>query len=616
MLNAAVFKTMAHEALSGAGDMIMRLARSICASCLVALLCAPANAAVRHLWAVNDGEKIERDDLGNAHKRSNSAWDGKRIKLFGARNEIIAFQLIVEADEGGINGLSAALPAIKHQNLAVTIKYAPPAIDPTDYVDRPIQLFSVNYLWVEKPSRADWIFRPGSPAAPADPLGWKPVQLIPENARANRGGFPLLVKPRQNQAIWCEIYLNKNLPAGNYQGIVEVRADNITKQIPLELELFDFTLPDTNSMEAMLYYESRQPELYQGRNLDAEFHRFAHRQRVELVHGYELKQLNTVSGRFTGTDFTKSNKYEGPGEGIGNRIIPASFYGPGKEYEERSRAWKKSDAWMTFIKENYPQALTFLYMPDEPGPSEYAHIRRLASHINSNPGPGKNLPIFVTKQYVKELDGAIDIWATGPLWYDIARAGKERARGRRYWIYNSGRPAAGAIIIDSPATDARATIWSCFKHNVEVYFYWHGVHWLHNAQKQGERRQNVWSDPITFDNRGQPRKPIADQGYVNGDGVLIYPGEEKIHVAEDRGIRGPVSTVQLANLRRGLQDHQYLTLARKLGLHSLVKKSVQRIVPRVFSDAPEKVSFSESGNDYETVRYELAQSIANATAKR
>ena len=51
----------------------------------------------RHVWAVNDGEKVERDDLDNPNKTANSAWDGHKIKIFGARNEIIAFQLIVEA---------------------------------------------------------------------------------------------------------------------------------------------------------------------------------------------------------------------------------------------------------------------------------------------------------------------------------------------------------------------------------------------------------------------------------------------------------------------------------------------------------------------------------------
>ena len=66
------------------------------------------------------------------------------------------------------------------------------------------------------------------------------------------------------------------------------------------------------------------------------------------------------------------------------------------------------------------------------------------------------------------------------------------------------------------------------------------MHWQHNRQKQGERKQNVWANPITFDNRGQPHKPVEDQGYINGDGVLLYPGEEKLHPEEDRGIAGPI----------------------------------------------------------------------------
>ena len=186
--------------------------------------------------------------------------------------------------------------------------------------------------------------------------------------------------------------------------------------------------------------------------------------------------------------------------------------------------------------------------------------------------------------------------------------GSERARGRSYWTYNGGRPNGPALVIDAPATEARAMIWAAFKHDVDVYFYWHGVHWLHNRQKQGERRQDVWANPITFDNRGQPHK--TDHGYINGDGVLMYPGEERIHPEEDRGIAGPISTVQLANLRRGLQDHQYLTLARKRGLDALVREVLQSVVPRVFSDAGETVGFAESGNDYEAARLKLARALA------
>jgi len=179
---------------------------------------------------------------------------------------------------------------------------------------------------------------------------------------------------------------------------------------------------------------------------------------------------------------------------------------------------------MSFLHEKLPHAITFLYMPDEPRVAAYSHILRLSDNIHSNLGPGRTLPVFVTHSYVEALDPAIDIWCSGPKGFEIGRAGSERARGRQYWFYNGGRPEGGAITIDAPATDARATIWMAFKHDVPVYFFWHSVHWRHNAQKQGERNQNVWAESITFDNRKQPNKPIDDQGYIHGDGVLIYPG--------------------------------------------------------------------------------------------
>lgn len=584
---------------------------------LLCVACASFTArAQESVWAVNDGEKVDRDDLSNPNKRANSVWDGHRIKIFGARNEVIAFQVIVEAGRDGIGRLSVALPELRRRGGRASIRYAPPAVDPTNYTGRPIQLFSVNYMHVETPSHAEWVFAPGSPAAPQNQTGWRPVQLVPENARAGRGGFPLNVEPARNQAIWIEVYTNRNLPAGIYQGRVEVNADGRRQIIPVELELFDFTLPDENSMHAMIYYESLQPRLYQGRNLDAEYHRFAHRQRVELVHEYDVAKVRAAMGRFAGTDFTRARGYEGPGEGVGNRIIPRTFYGPGKAFDERANAWRLADEWMTFLSKNVPGAITFLYLPDEPGRSMYPYIRQLADNLHSNPGPGKALPTFVTKHYVKELDGAIDIWDTGPLGYDIERATEERKLGHKYWIYNGGRPAAGAIVIDSPATDPRATIWACFKHGVDNYFFWHGVHWQHNRQKVGERKQNVWANPITFDNRGQPNKPAADQGYINGDGVLIYPGQELLHPAEDRGIRGPINTVQLANFRRGLQDHQYLTLARRLGLDSLIDEVLRQVVPRVFSDARGTVGFAETGNEYEQARYLLARAIAQRAERK
>ena len=570
-------------------------------------------AGVAAVWATHDGSKLEKDD--QSPPVTGATWDGRTVKLIGARNEILSFQLIVRADKNGIKALKAGLPDLVHANGQSRIVYTPPDPDPTRYVGRDIQVFAVHYMNVTRPTQASWIYRLNTPSAPGDPQGWKPVQLVPENARPGKGGFPLEVQPSELQAIWFDIYLARDLAPGVYQGTIRIEADGKSQTLPVELKVWDFALPDENGMHAMVFYERSQFDLYHGRDLDPQYHRFAHRQRVELVQAYDEKTVNQLWGRFSGGDFTTAKGYRGPGEGVGNTIVPATFYGPGRDFDERPSAWKRADAWMTFLGQKLARAITFVYMPDEPSPPQFPRIRKLAENIHSNPGPGKRLPVFVTHEFTPELDGAIDIWCSGPQGYFIQKALEVRAKGGDYWVYNGGRPYGGAIVIDAPATDARATIWACFKHDIKVYFYWHGNHWRHNTQKTGNRNQNVWVEPVTFDNRGQPNKPIEDQSFANGDGVLMYPGEEKLHPAEDRGIPGPCSTVQLANFRRGLQDHLYLSMARRLGLSDLVGEAVQAVVPKVFSDAGERVGFSENGDDYEKMRLRLGEAIEGANKR-
>jgi len=584
------------------------------APALALLLGGSATAGVRAVWAVNDGERVERDDLAHPARSGNSAWDGRRISIFGARNEIVAFQVIVEADDRGLGAVSVSLPELRHGESR--IRHRAPDADPSVFVGRDIQLFSLHYLHVTEATKAEWAWEPGSPAAPKDPLGWKPEVLVPENATAGRGGFPVAVGPSRNQAFWIEVYTGRDRPAGTYRGTLTVTADGKATDLPVELEVLDFSLPDENGLQTMVYYEPDQPELYQGRNLDPAYHRFAHRQRIELVHAYDEAEASVHHGRFDGAAFTAAAGYAGPGDGHGNVIVPASFYGPGREYRERDSAWKASDAWMKFVEKSLPDAITFLYLPDEPYPPMYPEVRRLAENLKSNPGPGRRLPTFLTKRIVPDFDDLIDIWCIPPQAFDIAKAKAEREKGHQTWFYNGGRPQGPALTIDAPATDARAVGWIAYKHGIEVYFYWHGVHWRHNRQKQGERNQDVWANPITFDNRGQPNKPVDDQGWINGDGVLLYPGEDHLHPSEDRGISGPCSSVRLANLRRGLQDHLYLTIARRRGLDAEVDAALEKVVPRVFSDAGETVGFAETGDAYEAARLALGRAIAAAGGKR
>ena len=63
-------------------------------------------------------------------------------------------------------------------------------------------------------------------------------------------------------------------------------------------------------------------------------------------------------------------------------------------------------------------------------------------------------------------------------------------------------------------SDARVIGWAGFKGGLRGYFYWHGVHWHHNSQRKvGSRDQDVWGNPVTFDERdasGEGSAPTID----------------------------------------------------------------------------------------------------------
>ena len=134
-------------------------------------------------------------------------WDGRGVRLLAARNEIVAFQVVVEADERGLEAVRIALPELRQG--ASRITYGPPATDPSLSVGRPIQVFTVRSMKVTQESRAEWVWAPGSPAAPRKTVGWQPVQLIPENAPGGRGGFPV-----QSPRTKSRLSGSRSIPAG------------------------------------------------------------------------------------------------------------------------------------------------------------------------------------------------------------------------------------------------------------------------------------------------------------------------------------------------------------------------------------------------------------------
>ena len=61
-----------------------------------------APGAITAVWANTGEDKVAQEELRTRKGNRvilNRAWDGKAIHLFGARNEVVAFNLVLEAAE-------------------------------------------------------------------------------------------------------------------------------------------------------------------------------------------------------------------------------------------------------------------------------------------------------------------------------------------------------------------------------------------------------------------------------------------------------------------------------------------------------------------------------------
>ena len=71
---------------------------------------------ISKVWVCDDGERILQDDISNtlASNPDASIYQNGTIKLYGLRNEIVAFQLIIQADINGVSGVNVSVSDLKN----------------------------------------------------------------------------------------------------------------------------------------------------------------------------------------------------------------------------------------------------------------------------------------------------------------------------------------------------------------------------------------------------------------------------------------------------------------------------------------------------------------------
>ncbi|KKL60952.1 hypothetical protein LCGC14_2200170, partial [marine sediment metagenome] len=130
--------------------------------------------------------------------------------------------------------------------------------------------------------------------------------------------------------------------------------------------------------------------------------------------------------------------------------------------------------------------------------------------------------------------------------------------------------------------------------------------YYHDEQGSGDQI-NIFVDPINFTNSA------GDE--MNGDGLLIYPGRDRLFPAQDQGFDGPMPSIRLKNWRRGIETVEYLVLAEAAGHQTLVNSVLATLVPLALDEGTlssgDPVAWEENGEEWLAQRRLLADVLGS-----
>ncbi|MCP4540439.1 MAG: DUF4091 domain-containing protein [Chloroflexi bacterium] len=626
---------------------------------------APGN--ITQVWANDGGDKVTRDELRATDDPGavyNSVWDGTTISLFGARNEVVAFNLVLEAPMSDAANVRASLTSLTGPG-GTSITTIPASGDGVfNYVGRNIELFYVRYLEIKGIS-TDLFFLgydyderhiPNRCRRPYDEESGEGTGIWEDRACHNKL-YPDIAVPLElyspfsiasgtNQSIWGDIYIPKTVPAGIYTGTIVITEDStLIWQIPINLRVYNFALPDLPNARTMLflcsecindrYLGEEYPEpgtstYTQSIELADRHFQLTHRHKISLIDGYveEIEQMDKVwTDRLNGTLFTSFRGYDGIGIGTGNNVYSIGTYGTWPwQGGTQAQMWSNTDAWVNWFDGQAFATPTnyFLYLTDES--DDYPQIEQWASWINSNPGSGQRLmslatiPLPTAATNTPALDIPTSWMAVGITneWQSAVDSYQANP-DKRFYLYNGTRPATGSFAIEDDGVALRTLAWAQYKKKIDRWFYWDAAYYNNYQGNTGQT--NVFQQAQTYGNFDQVDSVLGETGwnYLNGDGVLLYPGTDTRYPKDSYGVMGPFASLRLKHWRRGTQDVDYLTLAEAIS-PTRTAEIVSEIIPKVLweygvqdPDDPSwvltDISWSTNPDDWETARAELADII-------
>lgn len=579
------------------------------AGVLVLLAAAALHGAPSiRVWAIGDGVRVDPlsgkafednrlvfpDALTGNYRDANQIWNGAthRITLHAARNEIVAFQIVVErTGDDPLTGVSASMGAISGPGG----KHIP---------SENVELFKEWYVNVSKRSAQDYSLG----------TGWYPDALIPVRGRGKL--FPRSfilpfdipdqlnnIGPHQrNQTLWFDVYVPRDreqTPPGEYRSTIRITSSAGDARLDVLLKIWDFALPDENHLGGDIHTDTEihtfDPEL------ELRYYQLIRRHRLvmgELGYAPDMRIEGTdvkidwrkyderLAKYLDGRAFTREFGYNGPGYGVPVEllVLPFDVYPVNVYYNSRHVGWPYGKEWKFYRP--WPVEL-----PHQGVTPEYTAIWRNAfrafeQHFTDHPEWNRTKPIVFllsmdesydepsiqqflyygglmkeagAKHLKFRIDGSypmetmdrltkvVDIVILGVRSYVPERVKQLRDKGVEDWFYT------GMGNIDGDPLGCRALAWVSWKYGARSWAIW----------EMDFNSLRAWQYPETYTERS---------GEVqNGQALLVYRGETM-------GLEEPVASIRLKLMRRGTQDYEYFRLLSQKGAKAQADEIARAVI--------------------------------------
>jgi hypothetical protein len=518
----------------------------------------------------------------DGYLQSNPAWDGRSIRLGGARGETVAFQVMVRSGARPLPAVDLRVGELRREEGG--------RIEASRFA-----LFREWYLPVTVPSKS-----PGGSAG----LGDYPDALIPSGTPG--WGLPLDLPAGRTQGLWVDLAIPGDGQAGTYRGTIEVvAAGRSLARFDLLLAVHGFSLPARRHLRWRIGYSGWEevpdrlglPEGSAARlELERDLYRLVWEQHraVPTTHYHRLPVEVRGAGAARTIDWSAFDRRFGPyldGSAFADRVplsifsLPINLHAgwPGRlpadpaQVDEALLTSAARQVGRHWDERGWRVEDTFVYVADEPGPERYDSIRKACTAIRAGDPRIRTSVAFYTQfarhgpELARAFAGLVTMWDVAGDYFDVPALKARQAAGDSIGFYQGGEPFQGGEALDNDGLALTTWPWIAWRYGLDTLYLYNMTEWSYFRLDRAEvawkgGKREIWENPLN------------QSWATNSQGVLIYPGQYI-------GVRGVVPSIRLKQVRRGLQDYEYLWLARESGRRAEADAAARRLVPRALHEA-------------------------------